>query len=269
MAYEHPIQRYRRWYARLLRLYSRSYYERFGESMEQTFADLLQERAEDDRGLLGCAIWMFLETAAAAVRENGIPNRNVVRIVLVTASILTVPLIAMQFTDEVVWDLTDFAVAGGLLLGAGLTFERVARIGGTGAYRAAVGVAVATGLLLVWMNLAVGIIGNEENPANLMFGGVLAVASIGALVARFQPHRMARAMYATAAAQMAVGMIAWIAGLGFTLILNGSFAALWLGSGVLFRRAALSSPELDRVIAAWSTLPEDARERILAIVKAD
>src|SRR5688572_8042949 len=60
-------------------------------------------------------------------------------------------------------------------------------------YRFAVGVALAAALFLVWMNLAVGLIGTEDNPANLLYGGVLAVGIIGAIIARFRPHGMARA----------------------------------------------------------------------------
>jgi hypothetical protein len=41
--------------------------------------------------------------------------------------------------------------------------------------------------ILIWMNLAVGIIGSEDNPANLMYGGVLAVAIVGAFMVRFRP----------------------------------------------------------------------------------
>ena len=114
------------------------------------------------------------------------------------------------------------------------------------AYRAAVGVAVAAAFILVWMNLAVGIIGTEDNPANLMYGGVLAVGIIGAVIARFQPDGMARALVATALAQALVAVIALIAGLGSTgpswpwsiVILTGFFAALWLISAWLFRKAA-------------------------------
>ncbi len=242
MAYEHSIRRYRHWYAKLLRLYSKPYYERFGESMEQTFTDLLRARAGEERRLFDCALWMFVETFTALLRENIMQNKTIVRIALVTAFILLLPLLAMQVTDEVVWDLADFAVAGVLLFGAGLTYELVARKGGTIAYRAAIGVAVATALILVWMNLAVGIIGSEDNLANLMYIGVLAVGTIGAITARFQPHGMARASFATALAQMLVGVIALIAGLGFTLILNAFFAALWVGSALLFRRAARTQP---------------------------
>lgn len=65
MAFEDSIRRYRHWYAQLLRLYSKPYYARFGEGMEQTFNDLLRERAEEERGVLGCALWMFAETSGA------------------------------------------------------------------------------------------------------------------------------------------------------------------------------------------------------------
>ena len=70
------------------------------------------------------------------------------------AFMLVLPLLAMQCTDAVVWDLTDFGVAGALLCGAGFTYELVASKAGHLAYRAAVGVAVAAALMLVWMNLA-------------------------------------------------------------------------------------------------------------------
>ena len=90
---------------------------------------------------------------------------------------LLLPLIAMQFTDEVNWDESDFAVAAALIGGVGITFELTVRWTSNVAYRAAMGAALATALILIWMNLAVGIIGAEDNPANLMHGGVLVVGS--------------------------------------------------------------------------------------------
>ncbi len=177
-------------------------------------------------------------------------NKNIIRIALATAFILLLPLLAMQITDEVVWDLADFAVAGALLFGTGLTYELVARKMGSIAYRVAVGVALAAALLLVWVNLAVGLIGSEDELANLMYIGVLTVGIIGAIIARFRPHGMARALFATALAQTLVAVIALIAGLGSTapiwpwdiLILTGFFAALWVGSALLFRKAAREQP---------------------------
>jgi hypothetical protein len=154
------------------------------------------------------------------------------------ALLLLLPLLAMRFTDEVDWDLADFAIFGAMLAGACGTYELAARMTGNNAYRAAVGVALAAAFILIWMNLAVGIIGNEDNPANLMYGGVLAVGIIGAVIARFRPHGMARALVATALAQASVAVIALIAGSGNTLILTGVFVALWLTSARLFRKAA-------------------------------
>jgi hypothetical protein len=165
---------------------------------------------------------------------------------VVAALVLLLPLVAMQFTDEVVWDETDFAVFGAMLFGACGACELAARMTGNIAYRAAVGVAVVAAFILIWLNLAVGIIGSEDDPANLMYGGVLVVGMLGALIVRFQPHGMARALAATALAQASVGVIALIAGWGSTgadwpgaiVFLTGFFAALWLVSAWLFRKAA-------------------------------
>jgi hypothetical protein len=99
------------------------------------------------------------------------------------------------------WTETDFAFAGALIVGTGVTFELAARMTNNNAYRAAVGVALAAAFLLIWINAAVGIIGSEDNPANLMYGGVLAVGTIGAVIARFEPDGMARALFVIALAQ--------------------------------------------------------------------
>jgi hypothetical protein len=103
---------------------------------------------------------------------------------------------------------------------------------------------VAAGLLLVWGNLAVGFIGNENNPANLLYGAVLAVAAVGALVARFRAAGMARAMFGAALTQVAVPLVAaaiWRPevnqGMLYVLALNTIFAGIWVVSGWLFRRA--------------------------------
>jgi hypothetical protein len=101
------------------------------------------------------------------------------------------------------------------------------------AYRFAVGIALAAAILLVWLSLGVGIIGGDGDPANLMYFGVLAVGIVGALIARFRPRGMARALFATALAQASVVAIALIAGLGYPWsgplelsFLNGFFVAL-------------------------------------------
>ena len=165
---------------------------------------------------------------------------------IIAALLLLLPLAAMQFTDEMNWDETDFLVLGAMLLAACGTYGLTTRMTGNTAYRAAVGVAVVAAFILIWMNLAVGIIGSEDNPANLMYGGVLAVAGLGGLIVRFQPRGMALVLAATAIAQAFVGVIALMAGLGSTganwprviVVLTGFFSALWLLSAWLFRKAA-------------------------------
>lgn len=167
------------------------------------------------------------------------------RAAIVTALLLLVPLLAMQVTDEVRWDLPDFIVAGALLFGTGLAYELAAKKTASVAYRMAIGVALAAALILVWANLAVGVIGTEGDPANLMYAGVLAVGILGSIAARFQPCGMARALLATALAQALVAVIALIAGLGAPwsgpgeiLLTNGFFVALFAGSALLFQHAA-------------------------------
>jgi hypothetical protein len=168
---------------------------------------------------------------------------------LMAILIFFLPLVAMQFTHEVAWDGTDFAIIGAMLLSVCSVYELTARMTGNTAYRAAVGVAVVAVFILIWTNLAVGIIGSEDNPANLMYGGVLVVGILGAFIVRFQPRGMAHALVTTALAQVLAGMIALIAGWGSTganwpgvvVLLTGFFAALWLVSAWLFRKAAQTS----------------------------
>lgn len=170
-------------------------------------------------------------------------KKPIIRVALITAALLMIPAVAMQFTKEVVWGPFDFAVAGALLFGTGLAFEVALKKANNLAYRAAAGLALFAALFLIWANLAVGVIGDEGNPANAMYLGVLAVGIIGAAVARLQPQGMARALFATAVAQMLAGAIAMAFRLGDpiidtplkTLAVNGMFVVLFGGAALLFR----------------------------------
>ncbi len=86
-------------------------------------------------------------------------NKRFKAIVLTVAFLLLVPLIAMQFTNEVNWTLFDFVAAGGLLLGTGLMSELVMRKVKKIQYRIVICVALLVILFLVWIELAVGIFG--------------------------------------------------------------------------------------------------------------
>ena len=116
------------------------------------------------------------------------------------AALLLTPLVAMQFTSEVDWTIGDFVFAGIMFGTVGVLMELTVRASQSLAYRAGVAFALASAFFLIWVNLAVGIIGDEDNPANLMFFGVVLVGILGAIAARFRPRGMAIAMSVAAAA---------------------------------------------------------------------
>ena len=134
------------------------------------------------------------------------------------------------------WTAFDFVFAGALLGGVGLAFELVVRKRSGLSYRLGAAVALVTALLTIWANGAVGMIGSEDDPLNLVFGGVLLLALIGAILARLQAGGMMRAMVATAVAQVAAGSLGLSSdplGAGLSM----AFAGFWLLAAALFRNA--------------------------------
>lgn len=161
------------------------------------------------------------------------------------AGLLCVPAVAMQFTREVTWGPEDFMVMGGMLALALGAYELLAIMAGNAAYKIAAALAVLGAFLLVWINLAVGIIGDEGNPANLMYFGVLAILIGGAVIARGRATGMVKTLFAVAGAQVGIAAVA-VAGdmgaggpiwprdvIGVTVVLSG----IALLSGMLFRHA--------------------------------
>lgn len=167
------------------------------------------------------------------------------------AIILMLPLVATQFRNEMNWGLGDFVIAGVLLFGTAFIYDLVTRKATNLAYQFAVGLALAAALFLVWVNLAVGIIGSEDERANMMYLGVLAIGAVGAVMARFKPQGMARTLFAMVIAQVLVTVIALVAGLGATgpmwpldiLGMTGLFVVLFIGSALLFRKAERGEPD--------------------------
>lgn len=88
-----------------------------------------------------------------------IQNKRLIGIVLTVVILLSIPLIAMQFTNEVNWSPFDFMVAGVLLLGTGMACEVVIRNVSRSQYRIAICGAILVTLVLIWIELAVGIFG--------------------------------------------------------------------------------------------------------------
>jgi hypothetical protein len=159
------------------------------------------------------------------------------------ALLLLVPLVAMQFTDDVNWTVADFVFAAVLLFGTLGIYELAVRKTGSTAYRAGVGLALVAGFLLVWTNGAVGI--TDSAADGLFFLLVPAVAIVGALVVRFRPRGMALVMFTTALSVALIAVIALIAGVvpafnsAFEVLgIAAFFVVLFVGSALLFRDAA-------------------------------
>ncbi len=90
-------------------------------------------------------------------RSDWFSNKQSIAIWGSVVIILLIPLVAMQFTDEVNWGLMDFIVAGALLSLAALAYGLASRKLTNIKYRAAVGIAILAVLLIVWIDLAVGV----------------------------------------------------------------------------------------------------------------
>ena len=159
-------------------------------------------------------------------------------------ALLLLPFVAMRFTAEVNWGALDFLVIGLMLAALCGLIELTVRRSSKGVYRWAMGLAAIGGFLVIWANLAVGIVASENNPYNLIFFGIVLAAIIAGFVVRARPGPMAKILAVTALAMpvaVAVGQMAgsdelhdtriaeWIA----VTMLAGVFAL----SAVLFRRA--------------------------------
>jgi hypothetical protein len=157
------------------------------------------------------------------------------------ALILT-PLVAMQFTNEVNWDETDFIFAAVIFGIVGGLIELAVRKSANWYFRFGAMFAVLAGFMVIWSNLAVGMIGNENNPVNLWFGAVLMIAITGSILSHLRPHIMATAMFAAGTVQIAIGTFAGILGTDmrggiFTIVLS----AAWFISAALLHIAGKGS----------------------------
>ncbi len=86
-------------------------------------------------------------------------SKNVLGIFIGTAFVLLIPLVAMQFTEEVVWKLFDFAIIGALLIGSGLAYGAIASKMKNSNHRTILAFIVLFAVILIWAELAVGVFG--------------------------------------------------------------------------------------------------------------
>jgi hypothetical protein len=239
-------QRYRAWYAMLLRLYPRPFRERFGEGMAQTFHDLCREHRDARRGLFGLALWVFFETSVGIVKENTthMPQlgKTMLRVALGALAALMVPLVASRVVEGWNWKARGFVIVYVLFFGTGMAYALIARKMDAWAYKAAVGLALVAGFALGWSNMVQ--VADSGHPENLVYYSVLAVGVVGALLARLKARGLALTLFAMAAT---LALIAVMLPSGAPPYLarnmaigHGVYVALFIASGLLFRRASLA-----------------------------
>lgn len=86
-------------------------------------------------------------------------NKRFIIILSVVATLLLIPLIAMQFTNEVNWDIVDFVIMGILLTATGILLELVLRKVKSNFHRLLICGGILFISFLIWAELAVGIFG--------------------------------------------------------------------------------------------------------------
>ncbi len=172
-----------------------------------------------------------------------------IRPLVITLLILLIPLFANHRVEGWNWTFFDFVFAFVVFFGSGLAYSFLSTRMNGFAYKAGIAVAVFSSLVLIWVNAAVGIIGND-NGTNLLYLGVILLGLIGICVAHFKASGMARAAFLMAAALFLVPFVALIfwpslewgePGILGVFILNSIFVALFIVSGLLLRHVALQT----------------------------
>jgi hypothetical protein len=181
--------------ARWVRFYTRSLPapiadRRIGEIDADLHDHIAHERAHDTkegrialgiagrmvRGLAADAAWRRQMLTHRSTRKE-VMKKSAVRVALVTTFVLLLPLVAMQFTDEVDWGVFDFVSAGILLAGAGMLLELAVRRPGRIVYPVA---ATAVGFASIVLGLA------DDAPGLVLFGGLLIAGTFALTVSTAQ-----------------------------------------------------------------------------------
>lgn len=147
----------------------------------------------------------------------------------------------------------DIVLIATLFSGISIAYKLLSRKKEKKIYRFAALLALATAFFVTWVNLAVGVIGSENNPINLLFFLVLIVGIIGASLSHFKPKGMSNTLVAMGFVQFFIPFIALIInkpsiatsddlrGVIFIIIFNSVFSLLFAISALLFRRAIPTS----------------------------
>ena len=118
------------------------------------------------RGLAADVAWRGRQARAAALHSTTEETmktsktlyRSVVRVALGVAFLLSLPLVGMLISDDVVWSLADFALASVLLTTIGVALELAARKAGN----------LALALGIAALGVAAGVLGEADDAPGLV-----------------------------------------------------------------------------------------------------
>jgi len=166
-------------------------------------------------------------------------------VALLPLALLLVPLTGQLTVDGWHWKWNDFVFAWVVFTLTTFVFRfLVTRPMANLTYKAGVALAVLAGFLVFWITAAVQIIG-DENPANILYLGVILTGLGGVALARFKPAGMAKAAFATAAVTFVVPVVGLILkptdfspGIPQVFLLNGVFVLMFVVAGLLLRHSA-------------------------------
>jgi hypothetical protein len=169
-------------------------------------------------------------------------GKTMLRVAVGALAVWMVPLVASQFFADWHWGVGGFVRVYVLFFLTGMVMALVARRMGVWSYKAGVGLALVAGLALGWSTMVQT--ADSGHPERLWYLSVLAVGVVGALLARLQARGLAGTLFAMAAT---LALIAVILPSGAPpdmarrmAIGHGVYVALFIASGLLFRRASLA-----------------------------
>lgn len=172
-------------------------------------------------------------------------TRSIINVLMVATLLLIIPLIGSQFVDGWNWSGSDFVFAWLMVAVMGTLYVAISRKSPNMSYKLGLAAAVATAFLLIWVDGAVGIIG-DGGPFSQFYFMILVLAFIGVLISRFKAAGMSRTAFTTAILIMAVptvgvmvnpGALSYMPGVLGVFVLNAVFAGGFVVSGLLFRKA--------------------------------
>lgn len=256
------VKRSEKIYGYFLKLYPKEYRQVFGEEMQFVFSESLKDAYKEngERGILSLWIRTSIDLLTSIMKQHKEQQKEKkslkVRLgiwAIVVILLLIIPLVLTIRDGNVEgvgwnWSPFDFVFAFIVLFGSGAAYEYISRKFKNTTYKSAVALGVLSTLMLIWMNGAVGIIGDEDEWPNMLYLGVFLCGFFGTIISRFKPRGMARTLFTMATVQMLIPLIAFLTvaekvifdppGVLGVLAINTFFAALFTISGFLFRKAS-------------------------------